>query len=644
MKKFLVLFLFLISWSAWALNDVDKQDLLYKNLYTNGGFENGSKDITVSSCTKSLESTTIRSGKRALKVVFDAAADYAETKTVTFPSTGADQNAVISFWYKSATATIKASVYDSAGNEINNVTYLPSNSGYQQASISFVAVSGTAYKLRFTESAGAATIYVDDIYVGVNPGISNLSQAILYGSIKYAGVSNCSWANSTGGSWQSFAEDSDCNNPTVTGKATAPGTKIPGISFSSMPKGIYYITANGYLYSSKADPYQSAKWRFTDGTNISEVSEIGNNTVGATTTSNLFGNLIGKLTLATDQGATTIQIQSNINSATSASIVANETDRDLVINVYYFPTEEKQAIQSDQANKFGSVSWTNVSNCTFTATGGVMTDADCNSGTVTPSGSITSGNDNLELTATNLKAGSVYKITANGSFGVSYSGSTTTCTFYLTDGTTISGGMLGQAVAAKDSEWLSGLIGYYSYSSFQPTKTFSVYAVRSGGSGSCDCHAENSNTACTLSIEEVYPVAQQPQLLRPTGDLSLKQYDCTVTSSLTNWATTRAVCIPYRVMDSSGNWNIWRMKFNIRGTCDSATRTSGTVSVTGVTFKNTSSFDQAIYGYCGAGQDINQGYVSANTSSITIQHASGATTYYVFSGDVELDSKPSWAY
>ena len=45
------------------------------------------------------------------------------------------------------------------------------------------------------------------------------------------------------------------------------------------------------------------------------------------------------------------------------------------------------------------------------------------------------------------------------------------------------------------------------------------------------------------------------------------QYNLKVTG--TNWTTTRAVGIPYRVFDEAKN-EIWRLKFNISGTLSTA--------------------------------------------------------------------------
>ena len=102
---------------------------------------------------------------------------------------------------------------------------------------------------------------------------------------------------------------------------------------------------------------------------------------------------------------------------------------------------------------------------------------------------------------------------------------------------------------------------------------------------------------------------------------------------------TRAVFCPYQTQDGS-----WRMKFNIR--LDGATSTAAAghqVQITGITFKNVTNFNQSISGYTNTQwSDI---VVVANTSALNVGHSSSvAPTQYGFSGDVELNGKPTWAY
>lgn len=100
----------------------------------------------------------------------------------------------------------------------------------------------------------------------------------------------------------------------------------------------------------------------------------------------------------------------------------------------------------------------------------------------------------------------------------------------------------------------------------------------------------------------------------------------------------RSLFLPYQIQDGS-----WRMKFNIAVTLSSASRTVATLAVAGVTFKNgnqqaISAVNTSTIPAAGAS------YTASNSGNMSCEHASGTTSGYFWSGDVELDSKPTWAY
>ena len=110
------------------------------------------------------------------------------------------------------------------------------------------------------------------------------------------------------------------------------------------------------------------------------------------------------------------------------------------------------------------------------------------------------------------------------------------------------------------------------------------------------------------------------------------QYSLSVSG--TNWTTVRAVGIPYVTTDGT-----WRLRFNIVGS--TTTQTSNTLTVSGVTFKSATDFNQSVNvtslsGFAG------WGWTGINASTISIFCSSNSTSWSL-SGDVELNSKPSWA-
>ena len=84
------------------------------------------------------------------------------------------------------------------------------------------------------------------------------------------------------------------------------------------------------------------------------------------------------------------------------------------------------------------------------------------------------------------------------------------------------------------------------------------------------------------------------------------------------------------------------MKFNLTVTLSSASRTSATLNINGVTFKTGA--DQSLAGAANAAVAVSNTRAGNATAAFTITHTTATTDFYSASGDVELDSKPTWAY
>jgi hypothetical protein len=112
-----------------------------------------------------------------------------------------------------------------------------------------------------------------------------------------------------------------------------------------------------------------------------------------------------------------------------------------------------------------------------------------------------------------------------------------------------------------------------------------------------------------------------------------RQYNLTVTG--TDWTTEKAVGVPYQTDEG-----IWRLKFNIEGTVTSASRSSYTLAITGVTFVNGS--NQSVSGDGSGLANAPRVSTGSNNGNINFSHTSTTTDAYRTSGDVELESKPTF--
>lgn len=118
------------------------------------------------------------------------------------------------------------------------------------------------------------------------------------------------------------------------------------------------------------------------------------------------------------------------------------------------------------------------------------------------------------------------------------------------------------------------------------------------------------------------------------------QFQMTVTSAISGWTTVRASGIYYQ--DQEGNH---RIKFNLSGSISSQTLNGGTsITIVGVVFKNISNFEQPCAGYNSGTSPLTYAFTNANTGNITVSAVASASANRIgVSGDVELESKPTWA-
>ena len=94
----------------------------------------------------------------------------------------------------------------------------------------------------------------------------------------------------------------------------------------------------------------------------------------------------------------------------------------------------------------------------------------------------------------------------------------------------------------------------------------------------------------------------------------------------------RGVFVPYQTQDGT-----WRMTCNIN--LSHGSDTTHTITVNGITLKNVSNYYQPLACVNNDGQAVG----NPNTGTWSVTYSANKTGSH-FSGDVELDSKPTWAY
>jgi hypothetical protein len=125
----------------------------------------------------------------------------------------------------------------------------------------------------------------------------------------------------------------------------------------------------------------------------------------------------------------------------------------------------------------------------------------------------------------------------------------------------------------------------------------------------------------------------------PTADTGAVNY--IVTSNPALVSLILASITPYQRDDQT-----WLADLNICLTVASAARTTITMSIANLTFKNTTGLFQPVTGYAmdGSNAYLHNCYAILNTGNIIINHASATTVIYGFRATgLILDEKPSFA-
>lgn len=235
------------------------------------------------------------------------------------------------------------------------------------------AASGTYYGRIVSVASNEPTIYIDDCYWGLSDGFNTyqVSQAELYGAIKYAGNASCLWTTgNTGGNLTEFSADTDCSTPTTYGRGEAPATKVPRIKFSSLPPGKYQVVFLGQFGPENTTTTASINFRGYDGSTSSGVQRM--DALGGTAIVGYPGTMVAYFEYSTAQ--TNIEFRPRAQSTSDSNdpfIVANTSDRDFEIQVYRFPTQTELAARTNLPVLPTIQTFTAAGACTYTRPNGV---------------------------------------------------------------------------------------------------------------------------------------------------------------------------------------------------------------------------------------------------------------------------------
>jgi hypothetical protein len=350
----MILFILLLPFYSFAElstppKNAEQPYLNWRNLLKNPGFELGKTGWTASSGTFTIQNSN--PGDGAYRGLWDASASgqafYSESFTIIDGYAG--QNGIASCMIKAnGSATHLLRVYDGT-NVVASAPITSTTSNWSRTTLNFVFPSSGVLRMDLYSQTNEPEISIDDCKFGKAEGfnIFQVSQAEMYGSLKYDGTTNCLWntGDATGG-YTEYPADTDCPTPSVTGYASAPSTKVPRIKFTSLPPGQYMVVIQAYFQhenSTTAEIYN----KIFDGSTASGFSATGVNST--TSTFSTANTLIGRFNYSTAQA--NIEFRPYAISTTTADdpVINNaNADKSFEIFVFRFPTSAETAFKPDE--------------------------------------------------------------------------------------------------------------------------------------------------------------------------------------------------------------------------------------------------------------------------------------------------------
>ena len=519
-----------------------------KNLLLNPSFEHTTWDTswTTTTVTDALESTIVTDGKKSDKLTYTAqTGGVAQSVTPTIQTLGVSYEATC----KVNTTMTTIQVCGLTGGSNANCNAVPASGTWQTVTTGFLGpANGTSVGVSVTTTAsGTGTVYVDDCYVGPARNIGTVAQASAFGIASWPTTASCLWTVGQT-SYANYSATAACTLPTgsnLQGSATAPATKVPGITFATMPPGTYKVSAVGSIFKQNANG-SNAYFRFHDGTNAA----VGENVItGATVGSSNIGSPVieGTFTYTTTQSNVTIQIQTKADSASDNAIV-DARSAPLTFYVYYYPSSS-QAVYNSQNTPASWSGYTSGITAGCSTTSGTFADVSActnialtqvtnrNFGTVTTAASSLPG-----ITATLPRIGN-YLVCANPSFGVS---SSSNIAMQLVDGagTVIATSNQSPAGAIYQTQSMCGTYLATATSAI----TFKLQAGRGAGAGTLYVGYNNGQTMPTGTHQIDWSVVElDAPLASPyvTGQTNL------VTKAITA-STTATVDTQFYTCSASG--------------------------------------------------------------------------------------------
>lgn len=303
--------------------------------------------------SSAVNTTSYVDGKQSLTLTASATISGAQLiwyQDWTPGSSLSGNNGEASLWVNTTASTLQVCPRVQGTTLVGQCVSVPGTGNWVKASTNFIFPTSGSVGVALYSTAGflsGATIgSIDKGYVGLATNLSQVSQAQVFGTLKYASTSGCSWTVNSS-TYTDFSANVSCATPTVTGNATVPGSKIPAIPFSVMPPGDYEFTINLNPRTVGAD-YMSCRLVDELGTQIEEWGFQNSNAGNY----NQISQVTAKLSIATALSNKTYKLQCKGSGATDGITADSSLNAafapSLSFVVKYYPSQAQLAIKPDQ--------------------------------------------------------------------------------------------------------------------------------------------------------------------------------------------------------------------------------------------------------------------------------------------------------
>ena len=271
--------------------------------------------------------------------------DSVESTLTTIPNGLRGTNCLARMFYSVDNSDYDLEVSDGTA-VLASISLPTTNSQYRGVEVSFVCPSSGSLQFNLVQNTGGDPnpIFYDNVFLGENFTVGQVSQAERIGTLTYNAASSCIWAG-VSGSFADFPADTDCNDTTLTGDAKNPTTVVPGIRFTNLQPGKYEVIVQGQFRT--GDTATACVFRITSGAQSRGRLFIN-------TQDDSESNLIGSFEFDVAQADITFQVQQiRIGGAANCEIDNDTTTvEELHFTVKRFPLSSQTAIRADQSGWF----------------------------------------------------------------------------------------------------------------------------------------------------------------------------------------------------------------------------------------------------------------------------------------------------